>query len=390
MTTKTKAPRRRPVGKNKEAKHGRRDDFIRAHQGMRLLGEIITWGLDAQVHTHADVIRSLNDAGLDTSVAKEILPKHAFTRASRKLAEERVIDELAQNTDKISFQFTKRFLKNNEWTYAKETVLILNKDTGVVSCEDKDLQRAAQEAVDKAIEARTTADITKMIQTLFDKNADLFPIRDQGGVYFVPVSYGEFTDKIENFVTKLGGRVNRFPIPADTKQGDRSVQDAVINGLSMVIADHEEAIDEFGVTTRSDTIERQADRIKATRVKVEAYADYLKDRAEELVLALDDANRKLLEKVAKITEDKANAPALENGGTRSVIFGHSMTAVIRWMASKGWTFAEAKKVLGGMKGIVVSDATIRAQLGGWRQRGEPAVLSPDQEKELEKSRKAGE
>ena len=39
-----------------------------------------------------------------------------------------------------------------------------------------------------------------MIQRLFDRHADLFRIRDQGGCYFVPAEHIGFVDKVEKFV----------------------------------------------------------------------------------------------------------------------------------------------------------------------------------------------
>lgn len=375
---------RRPRGTNKTAKQAAEQEFVDKHSSMRLLGEVITWGMDNQVHSHSAVVQALKDAGLSTEPAKEILPRHAFTRASKKLTEDKVIDELAKDGDLLSFQFTKRELANKEWKYSKDTVLILNTATGKVECKDKKLESFAQRVLDKAIVDRTTADVTKIIQKLFDAEADLFPLRDQGGVYFVPEKFNQFVDKIKMFVQKLGGRVNRFPVPADTKDGNQSVQDAVVNGLTLIVDEHEQAIEEFDVNTRSDTLERMAKKIRDSRTKVEAYANYLQDRAQEMLDAVDLANNKLLQKIGALEKERADAPASANGGVRTMIHGHSVTAVIRWMASVGWKFAESKKVLESFKDVQVSDATIRAQLGGWKERGEPAKLTADQIKDLNK------
>lgn len=59
--------------------------------------------------------------------------------------------------------------------------------------------------------------------------------------------------------------------------------------------------------------------------------------------------------------------------------GNAPTAVMRWMGTQNWTFAEAKVTFHNM-GITVSDATIRAQLAAGKkgQRGAPAVISEGQ------------
>ncbi len=372
----------RSLGKKKDSKEGKRKEFMERVSELELLGEIITWGLDAKVHSHQAVLTALNIAKLSTAPAKEILPKHAFTRAQRKLAEDKVIDTLAKDGDNISFQFTKRAMKSGEWVYSKECVLVLNTSTGQIECEDKKLEAHAQKLLDQAIEDRTTADITKIIQKLFDAEADLFPIRDQGGCYFVANQYRDFVSKIEKFVLQLGGRINRFPVPAGTASGDRSVSDTIAAGWNDAIDELNKATEDFDINTRPDTLAKHAQYIRECKIKVQAYATLLGDLAQETLDHVDHCDERLKKKLGKLEKDRANAPPTVNGATRSVLFGHSMTAVIRWMGSKGWKFDQAKRALSSFKDIEFSDATIRAQLHGWKDRGPAAKLSAEQEKDL--------
>ena len=140
------------------------------------------------------------------------------------------------------------------------------------------LATLAQAQLDQAMENRSGGDITRVIQKLFDRQADLFPIRDQGGVYFVPIAHTAFVDRVQNFVGRVAGKLARFPVPAGTVQGDRSVRDAVAEGLSAAIEEHRAAIAEFDDDTRKATFRRSAERIRMTRFKLEAYADLLAER----------------------------------------------------------------------------------------------------------------
>lgn len=398
MSSKVRKPRiNAAANESSNHKTQKREEFVRQNSAMRLLGEIITWNPGKTGFSHTDVVTALKDTGLNHEVAREMLPRHAFTRAAKKLSENRVIDVVNQDHEDIKFQFTKRFIEENEWKYAKECYLTLNKKTGKISCSVTELETAAQDALDKAMEERTAADITKIITKLFDAEADLFPIRDQGGVYFVPQQYESFVVKVENFVTRLGGRVNRFPVPADTQQGDKSVQDAIINGLGMVIKDHEEAVAGFGVDTRHDTLERAAEKIKATRVKIEAYAHYLNERRQEMLDAVEVANNKLKVRIQELTMERSKAPVVqtEGGGNRAYIFGYAVTAIIRWMGKNGWSTKQAKKVIDHFLGVgSISPATVQAQILGGRNiaklnrddkgwRGDAPDLSPEQIKQLE-------
>jgi hypothetical protein len=274
---------------------------------MRLLGEIITWSCSGVTVQHTDLIDALRDAGLDETVARELAPRHAFARACRKLSERRIIRPVAEDQNSIKFQFTSESKVGDRFEYKLETLLTLEKSTGKVCCDLPGLATLAQEHLDECIAVRTGADVTRCIQRLFDRNADLFPIREKGGCYFVPREHSTFLDKVDRFVKGLNGNLRRFPVPSGTAHGDRSVKEAVAAGLANLIAEHREAIAGFGEDTRADTIERAAERIRVTRHKVSAYAAYLAEERERLEKELAEASRELRERVEKMAEVPATA-----------------------------------------------------------------------------------
>jgi hypothetical protein len=272
--------------------------------GTRLLGEIITWSASGVKVSHLTLVEALRDSGLDEAVARELAPRHAFARACKKLSEARIIRPVSEDAHAIKFQFTAERREGGRYTYELETVLTLDKATGTVSCDLPGLATLAQEELDRCIAVRTGGDVTRVVQRLFERQADLFPIREQGGAYFCPQEHTAFLEKVEGFLRRLNGRINRFPVPAGTPQGDRSVKDAVAAGLAALIAEHEAAVATFGEDTRPDTLERAAQRIRLTRHKVEAYGCYLAEERARLEKDLAEASRKLREKVEAI----ASAP----------------------------------------------------------------------------------
>ena len=58
--------------------------------GAQLLGEVISWTCTGVTVTHAALVAALKEAGLDENVARELAPRHAFTRACRKLSDHRL------------------------------------------------------------------------------------------------------------------------------------------------------------------------------------------------------------------------------------------------------------------------------------------------------------
>jgi hypothetical protein len=278
-------------------------------QDLALLGEIISWSLpDNTVIAYPDLISALRRSDLDEKVAREMLPRHAFARAAKQLASDRIIRAVKDEGGLMEFQFTKEFLDGSKYRYDYEATLVLDKDTGKV----KDgtgghdaLAAQAQGLLEKAKNERMTADITRYIMALFSKQADLFPVRAAGGVYFVPQKHAAFIDKIEQFVGEVHGTVTRFPVPAGTKQGNKSVKAAVKEGLQTLIEEHLTAVTEFGTDTRPSTLERAARKIETVKFKIESYMMYLEEERDNLNANLAAVELTLKQKIAQVLAAKA-------------------------------------------------------------------------------------
>ena len=275
--------------------------------GTRLLGEVIAWACPGVSVTHADLVRAIEDAGLDPGVARELAPRHAFSRACKKLSDQRIIRPVAEDQTTVTFQFTQESRSDDKFEYTLETMLSLDKQTGSVTCALPGLATLAQEELDRCIAVRTGGDVTRVVQKLFERRADLFPIRPQGGTYFVADQHADFVNQIQDLLNRVGGRLRRCPVPAGTDEGDRSVTQAVADGLAAVVAEHRAAVAQFGSDTRSDTIERAAEKIRTTKFKLTAYAEYLSGERERLDRAVADAERELRAKVEQIAAEPALA-----------------------------------------------------------------------------------
>jgi len=198
-----------------------RDGLPAVAPGARLLGGVISRTCPGAAVRHAELVAALADAGPDASVARGLLPRHAFARACRKLAKDRIIRPVSEDQTTITFRFTQESRAGDGYEYTPETVLALEKATGRVSCPLAGLAALAQGLVDHAIDARTGGDITRCVKRLFDRNADPFPVRERGSVYFVPRAHAELVAGVPAFLGRAGGRLARFPVPEGTPP-DRS------------------------------------------------------------------------------------------------------------------------------------------------------------------------
>jgi len=269
---------------------------------QKMLGEIITWKIQGVAISHADLLSGLMASDLDCDVAKELAPRNAFARACSKLDSERIIRKIAEDHAQISFQFTREANEGGKFHYYFESLLFLDKYSGSITSENLELEQLAKEEFGRCMEARTATDVTRLVQRLFERHADLFSIRDQGGVYFVPEVHHDFIAKVERFVRNIGGSLQRFPIPAGSPQGDRAVQEAVAHGLQAIIDEHLQAVQKFGEDTRPDTLRRAEEKVRATKLKIEGYSFYLDKQREDLEASLQQASELLRARMGFLIE----------------------------------------------------------------------------------------
>src|SRR5262249_39917850 len=147
---------------------------VRVAAGNPLLGEVIAWSCSGVSVRHPDLVAALRAADLDESVARELAPRHTFTRACKKLSDARIIRPVGEDDATVTFQFTQETRDGDRFDYHLETMLSLDKQTGRVTCDLPGLATLAQEELDRCVDARTGGDVTRVVQKLFDRAADLF------------------------------------------------------------------------------------------------------------------------------------------------------------------------------------------------------------------------
>lgn len=247
-------------------------DLFNATGASTILGELIAWEVPTNTTISlTDLVAALTLAGLDPKAARLLGPRHAFVRACRQLAEQRIIRNLEEDQDHITFQFTAERRDSDQYRYDFEAKLTLDKSTGTITCADAALQAKAEAAFLQCLEQRKTQDITRLLQSLFSRNADLFPIK--GGVYFVPQMHVPFLDKVEKFLSTLNGTLARFPVPEG--KATVTVQTVVVDGLMAEITEYETAISGLSIESKPSAIRHAHAKVAAAYAKIESYAYYL-------------------------------------------------------------------------------------------------------------------
>ena len=128
-------------------------------------------------------------AGLDPKVARDWPPATPSPGRAGSWPRRGSSARSPRTRTPIRFQFTSRAQGGRPVRVrAGDACSPCDKADGAVDCDLPGLATLAQEELDEAMGVRTAGDVTAVIQRLFDRQADLFPIREQGGCYFVPAA----------------------------------------------------------------------------------------------------------------------------------------------------------------------------------------------------------
>ncbi|MFO0825303.1 MAG: hypothetical protein U0792_19640 [Gemmataceae bacterium] len=210
----------------------------------RLLGEVIAWACPGLSVSHTALVAALEAADLDAGVARELAPRHAFARACRTLSERRIIRPVAEDANIITFQFTAESREDDRYD-TLETMLTLDKQKGrfvAIAGSSRPLPRKNSIAASRfARESTSTGSCRnsssgKPTCSRFDRRAETISLGLPFGVHRPDSGLPQ---------SRRWAVHRDFPVPAGTTEGDRSVTQAVADGLAAVVAEHRAAVAQF-------------------------------------------------------------------------------------------------------------------------------------------------
>lgn len=274
----------------------------------KIMGEVITWSAGRSgVRVNREAVKeALEKQGLDVDVAKDIKPRTALMRCLREMQTERICRIVSEDKAKVVLQLTGEKRDTNDKSrlnYKYEATIILHKLTGeILASEGSDLADKFHRLMTTRMASYNALDISNMVQRLFQKKADLFPMRDQGGVYFVPVMHSDYIDSVQKFYESIGGNVKRFPVPDNSEHARKSVKDTLDEGMKSMVDELMASIKLVNADSREATTSRYTKRIKGLQFKLESYKEYLSEKTDEIRAGLKQARTLLAEKITLMAE----------------------------------------------------------------------------------------
>jgi len=263
------------------------------------LGWIVSWKVPSEVPL-TGLRDALRTAGMDTDLAGDMTTQNALRRALREMNKDRVIRKLRCDGDNIYFQITHEDRQETKIEYWREAEVCLD-GAGNVTCDVPELAAEARLLLNEHLAKRLTTDLTRLLQRVFDKRkADLVPIREQGGAYFVPEHCQELVDQSRALLRAIGGNLRSFAVRLGCGDTKASVAESLSQYLSELVGEFRESLEGVTSETRGDVLERRAGRINELRQKMTNYAGLLGGFAEVLAQDIDAADKQLAAAIAVV------------------------------------------------------------------------------------------
>ncbi len=265
-------------------------------QGADMLGEIVSWTVPSRVAVN-DLRNALILSGLSSDLASDLGYKNALKRALRDMDEHRVIKQVRVDGETTRFQIN-RVIVGSHIEYPKEAEVTLNTVSGSVASDDQDIQNEAVALLKDHLKSRKTSDLTRLVQRIFDaKKADLIPIREQGGAYFVPEMHADLVEKVRTLLRAIGGNLRSFAVKLGSDETKESVAQSMVSYFEGLIAEFIASCEGLDFNSKDFVKDRRRDKINELRGKLSCYQGLLDNYSERIVQSLNEAERILSAKI---------------------------------------------------------------------------------------------
>lgn len=242
------------------------------------LGKIATWESPSSEVSLSTLRAAVIRQGFDASLVSDMAPRSAFLRACKDMLSDkknRIIRKVEESSSEIKFQFTEEHKSHGELDYDKEATVSVEKATGKLSGDDPAIVSKAQALLDEHIQKRSTADVTRLVQRIFDKSkGDLVPLRKQGGTYFVPDTNADLLNKVDAILKEIGGELNTYEVGSDNRT-KQSVANDMSQHLTQMVNEFRDSCRNLDLDSKPSVIKRRDAAMKEMQQKLANYSHLL-------------------------------------------------------------------------------------------------------------------
>lgn len=274
-----------------------------------VIGHMVWWSLRKVVLHQQTFAEHLRTCGFSDSFARTHNYRTAFIRALREMERGRVIRKIDETESLIRYQFTAESKTDtgadSELAYTKETIIVINKFiyhenqdfSAAIVMGDPDIKTRVVDLFNQAITEYNSGDLSRYIQRIFETQADLVSLRDQGSLYFVPIGFHDVLLRVKQLCELIGGIQFEVVPMLDVESARTIVSSAIDDETSDSFI---KLAAEIEVALRSDKeittawASNRIDKVRALKSRVEMYLSVLGEKANPMLNNLDSLEEAIL------------------------------------------------------------------------------------------------
>jgi hypothetical protein len=271
-------------------------------QTAQLKGNLVYWTITGFEAPYADVVEAFEQVGLPSDLVREVSSKSALNKAIRANTQgvkgshhRKVVD----NDDRAGFAILNTAVVDTEALDLRTettTKAVLNKHTKTVQVEG---ERAVdvQNAYLRFKTTYTSDQFRTAVLRVLIKHAQGVSLRENGGVYFVPVTHTGVLERVRSLFTRFSG-CTLFVIPIiDSKDSRQAIWHSLESEVTEALAELDTDIESLNGQLSERSREIRLSRYAEIRQKVENYAFLLSGTAHGMTTKLDGITHKLMSKL---------------------------------------------------------------------------------------------
>lgn len=273
-------------------------------------GYIVTW-TPPSVCTRAQARAALSVAGQNADMVPiETAPEIAARRAAVSVASDR--KAVAGRIKGASWQLSACVRDDDRLRYERDTVFEVGED-GSLSVKDwGECAHAVQNSFAEARRTMVAGDVSSVVRCIFERSEhfnELIPLRDRGGVYFVPDKAANMVEAARAFVEGVGGKFSSYSVewqPGD--HTEKAIAQAVTDHLYGLLAEFRESMLAAAQCKKPDAaIARRAQHAQDLRAQIASYVQLLGAVSGDLIRKLEAAEVEAATVAAKTVADEVAA-----------------------------------------------------------------------------------
>ena len=279
---------------------------ITNEEGMPILGWLVNSSTREFKIGREDLVDMLDKVGIDSTIAREVIPKNAAVRAMRELGKggSKFHRKIADQEAVAAFVVAKTEVDDKlDADFSTELKGLFDKKTRKFEAIGSQ-KKEAEEAFERNKRVYSGDQFRAIVLRYLKRSCAAITYLETGNIYFVPANRHEEFKRLQDLfdLLKPFGAKLSVKEEVNTKQIRKTMWDITIGEVSHQIANMKKDLANMPKDAKESTLQNRLGKYKDLRTKVDMYATALQGRAEKMVAELNDLTKAVTKSLDAISE----------------------------------------------------------------------------------------